>query len=144
MNSLRRRWALMTATAAACLALTSCGKGDGRKPTFSVVGQVFVDQKPAANAEVVFHPVGDPDPNAVKPHGTVGADGTFTLTTYDGGDGAPAGDYRVTVELYLAGKADEPPKDRLYGRYAKPETSKLGAKVNAAATTLPKFELTSR
>ncbi len=33
----------------------------------------------------------------MRPHGRVGPDGRFTLTTYQPGDGAPTGKYNVTV-----------------------------------------------
>jgi hypothetical protein len=84
------------------LSLTSCGKDDGRKPTFPVTGKVFFEKKPTEHATIIFHPIGESGSNVVKPRGKVGSDGSFTLTTYDGNDGAPAGDYAVTVELWLA------------------------------------------
>jgi hypothetical protein len=46
---------------------------------------------------VVFHPKDNADPQAPRPFGTAGADGSFGLTTSRPGDGAPAGEYRVTV-----------------------------------------------
>jgi hypothetical protein len=39
----------------------------------------------------------DPDPKAVKPRGVVGRDGAFSLTCYRADDGAPAGNYTVTI-----------------------------------------------
>jgi hypothetical protein len=78
----------------------------------------------------------------VKPRGKVGADGKFALTTYDGNDGAPAGEYKVTVELWLSsGRDDAAPTNRLPIRYANPDTSGLTATVNAGATELQPFAL---
>lgn len=141
MNPTRR--VLLTATALLALGVASCGKDDGRKPTFPVTGKVLLPNgKPAEHATVVFHPVGDSDPAAVRPRGKVGADGNFALTTYDGNDGAPAGEYRVTVELYLASaRADEGPSNRLNPKYAKPESSGLSATVAAGPTVLKTIEL---
>lgn len=125
----------------AALGLSSCG-GDGRKPTFPVAGRVLRDGKPVAHATVVFHPTGAAEPDPVRPRGTTGADGSFALTTYDGNDGAPAGDYRVTVELWLSsGRGDEGPTSRLPTKYAKPDTSGLTATVNPGPTELKPFEL---
>lgn len=122
--------------------LSSCGKSDDRKPTFPVTGKVLVNGKPAEHATVVFHPVGESGPTVVKPRGKVGADGSFVLTTYDGNDGAPAGDYLVTVELWLAGsRPDEGPTSRLPAKFAKPDTSGLTATVNAGPTELKPFVL---
>lgn len=125
-------------------ALAGCGqKGPVLYP---VTGKVTgADGKPLEHASVVFHPVDTSDPNAVKPRGKVGADGTFTLTTHTAGDGAPAGEYRVTVEQWLSsGRADEPPVNRLPGKYAKPESSDLKATVSAGPTDLAPFTVTTK
>ena len=120
----------------------ACHDDNARKPTFAVTGRVTLDGRPAEHATVVLHPIGVSGPEVVKPRGTVKTDGSFTLTTYAGDDGAPAGDYRVTVELWLAGpRADEPPANRLNVKLAKPETSQLTAKVAAAPTTLETIAL---
>jgi hypothetical protein len=137
-----RRIALI-ALSITVIGLASCGKADSRKPTFPVSGKVLLaGGKPAEHATVVLHPVDDSGPDAVKPRGKVNPDGSFTLTTYDGNDGAPAGNYRVTVELWLAsGKSDEGPKSRLPAKYAKPETSGLTATVATGPTDLKPIEL---
>ena len=123
------------------LSLASC-KNDGRKPTFAVSGKVLFNGKPAEHATVVFHPIGESGPDSVRPRGKVRADGSFALTTYDGEDGAPAGDYRVTVELWLTtGRGDEGPTSRLPAKYARPETSGLTATVNAWPTELKPFDV---
>jgi len=122
--------------------LASCSKSAGRKPTFPVSGRVLLpDGKPAEHALVVFHPVGEAGEDVGKPHGKVGADGNYKLTTYDTDDGAPAGKYRVTVELWLAGKGEEPPANRLNVKFSKPEMSGLTATVGAGPTDLNQFEL---
>jgi hypothetical protein len=120
--------------------LSSCSSGD-RKPTFGASGKVLYENKPVANATVVLHPVGEAGPDVVKPRGTTKEDGTFTLTTYDGNDGAPAGEYQVTVELWLAGRPDEGPTSRLPAKYARPETSGLTTKVEAGPTELKPIAL---
>jgi hypothetical protein len=109
--------------------LSGCGQG-GRKPVYPARGQVFDgNNKPAAGALVIFHPVGDDDPN--KPRGYVDDKGNFTLTTYEEGDGAPEGEYVVTVEWRPKKKTpyDPEPPDKLQGRYANRKTSRLRATV---------------
>src|SRR5262245_60314852 len=125
------------------IGLSSCSKGDGRKPTFPVAGKVLLaDGKPAEHATVVLHPVGETGQDVPKPRGKVAADGSFKLTTYDGNDGAPAGEYRVTVELWLStGKGDEGPSSRLPAKYSSPETSGLTAAVNTGPTELKPIQL---
>ncbi|HZN32458.1 MAG TPA: hypothetical protein VFB80_01520 [Pirellulaceae bacterium] len=113
-------------------------------------GSVLVAGKPAARATVIFHPKA-PAADALaekappRPTGEVQADGSFTLSTYTAGDGAPAGEYTVTISWPsgsspIGGDADSGP-DRLGGRYLNPQTSRLSAKVDAAATEVPRFEL---
>jgi len=119
-----------------------CRDDAARKPTFAVTGKVTLDGKPAASASVVFHPVGAVGPADVKPHGTVNTDGTYTLSTYGGSDGAPAGDYLVTVQLWLAGqRSDEAPSNRLDSKYATHETTPLKATVAAGPTAVEPFAL---
>jgi len=139
----RVRMLIALSLAVMALAMTACGKDSARKPTYPVTGKVVLPGgKSVEHATVVLHPVDDADPEAVKPRGKVGKDGTFALTTYESADGAPAGEYRVTVELWLAsGKGDDGPTSRLPAKYARPETSGLTATIDSAPTSLKPIEL---
>jgi hypothetical protein len=125
------------------------GCNQGRKPTYEVRGQVLADDRPAAKALVTFHPVDDKSPEAVHPTATVDDDGRFTLTSYRSGDGAPPGEYQVTVVWYLAAKSSANGSDYetynfLPDRYAKTETSQLRATVTKGKNELEPFKLSSR
>jgi hypothetical protein len=128
--------------ASSAFILASCSK-DARKPTYPVTGKVVLPGgKVPEHATVVLHPVDDSDPETIKPRGKVVRDGTFTLTTYEGQDGAPAGEYRVTVELWLAsGRGDEGPTSRLPAKYARPETSGITATISPGPTDLKPIEI---
>jgi hypothetical protein len=144
MSRCSRTARLPVALALLLLGLAGCGKSGG-PALHPVSGKVLVNGKPAENATVVFHPTGSGG-NSVKPHATVGADGSFTLTSFATGDGAHAGEYRVTVEWWLspvkkAGDTDAPPVNQLAARYAKAETSGLAARVQDGPTELKAFEL---
>ena len=95
---------------------------------YPVRGRVVdVENKPAAGAMLIFHPSA-PDPkDSSKPVATVDEDGNFTLTTYKAGDGAPAGEYVITITWPGKKKSpfDRPEPDKLKGRYADPATSAL-------------------
>jgi hypothetical protein len=120
---------LMALTCSAC-------RPRGGQPVHPVSGSVRVNGQSAERALVVFHPVGEEDPNAARPHGEIGPDGSFKVD-------APAGDYLVTVEQWLAGKGgDDPPTNRLPAKYASPKSSGLTAHVEAGPTVLRPFELT--
>lgn len=119
-----------------------CGSSStpsGQKPVHPVRGQVLVDGKPAVGAFVLFipaqEPVGTPDP---RPRATVNEDGSFTLSTYGTDDGAPAGEYLVTVTWSPEGRDDE---DKLQGRYQNPARSGLKATVKDGPNEIPAFKL---
>ncbi len=135
---MKRSLTILVATLA--FGLTSCGKSDALKPTFPVSGQILLpDGKPAEHALVIFHPVG---PAAgPKPRGKVLANGTYQLTTFATDDGAPAGDYQVTVELWLPGRPDEGPSNRLNAKYAKPDSSGLTATVGTGPAEIKTITL---
>lgn len=77
-----------------CLA-AGCGGSDNVE-VFPVRGVVNFDGKPmAGGGSIAFIPVEQQDGKA--PGGTIAADGTYELTTYEVGDGGMAGDYRVIV-----------------------------------------------
>jgi hypothetical protein len=138
---MRVRAALVAlALAALCPA---CAKS-GRKPVYPVQGQVLVKGRPAAQAQVTFHPL-DGGPDAVRPVGHVDEHGRFRLTTYGDGDGAPEGEYRVTVQWFLATRArgsDEYQSvNYLPARYGRAETSGLRATITRGDNNLPTIDL---
>jgi len=115
------------------------------------VAVVLVKGKPAAHAQVTFHPVNDNSPEAVHPVGTVDEKGGFTLTSYQQGDGAPEGEYLVTVQWFLATKPrnasagdDYTTVNHLPARYGRPESSGLRATVRKGDNELPPFSLEPR
>jgi hypothetical protein len=124
------------------VAAAGCG-GDGRPPVYPVTGQVLVKGKPADGAFLVFHPADGGGPDAHRPYATTDETGTFRLTTFDSGDGAPAGKYRVTVVWRPKPKStiEAEGPDRLAGRYADARTTKLEATVGQAATTLEPLKI---
>ena len=87
-------------------------------------------------------------PEAPFPKAVTDAQGQFELTSFQPGDGAPAGNYVVTV-VWRAGVADattdpemrDQQPDKLRGRFADPQSSPLKAEVLAKANELPPLEL---
>jgi hypothetical protein len=124
--------------------LSGCARNT-RKPVFPVRGQVFVDGKPAAGATLFFNPV-EPDPDAVAPFAVVDAGGSFSLTTYLTFDGAPAGEYVVTIRWPGAPQRAEGERgpDRLKGLYGNPKNSTLRATVEKKSNELRPFRLTTK
>jgi hypothetical protein len=93
----------------------------GRKAVFPVRGQVLDAKKnPAVGAMLIFHPKPEDPKDPSRPVGTADENGNFTLTTYRARDGAPAGEYVITI-IWPGKKTtpfDHPNPDQLGGRYA--------------------------
>lgn len=108
---------------------------------YPVRGQVLLGDQPVAEAMIVFHPQTPLGENVPKPIAQSDANGNFRLTTLKPGDGAPAGEYTITVVLREARQiGDELTRDGpnvLPPRYAKPETSDLKYTVVAGENTVP-------
>lgn len=133
------------ALAIACPACSS-----GRKPVHPVRGQVLVNGQPVPQAQVLFHPTGaapNAASDAVRPTGQTDEQGYFTLTSYASNDGAPEGDYDVTVtwfRLAQSGRNDLMRYNALPPRYATPQTSQLRVTVNKGSNELPALQLSAR
>lgn len=73
------------------VALAGCG-GSGNPTTYPVSGVVLQNGKGVANVNVAFFPESGPSAS-----GRTDADGKFTLTTFETGDGAVAGEQKVAI-----------------------------------------------
>lgn len=94
----RRTILQVIAVIALQFSVSGCGARSG--PTcFPVQGEVRLDGQPLAEAMVVFHPVDGDVSQIPRPLAYTGRDGMFELTTLQTNDGAPPGEYAITVEL---------------------------------------------
>jgi hypothetical protein len=113
-----------------CGLLPGCGDdGPLRKETFPVSGQVVIDgQPPSSPVQIMCHPVGGMDQQQrTISQSVTGDEGRFSISTYETGDGAPAGEYVLTFEwgqMNLFSMQYGGP-DKLNGRYADPKTSQI-------------------
>jgi hypothetical protein len=144
-TSLGGRLWIFTLCIAGIIGLCGCSK-DNRTPVFPVQGKVLYKGKPTANALVTFHPVNDNRRGAIHPVGHVDAQGNFTLTSFKKGDGAPEGEYRVTVVWYLASQARGKGEDTitynyLPEKYGSVEKSQLRVNIGKGKNELGPFEL---
>jgi hypothetical protein len=143
----KQSWIVLFAFA---IAMPACGPS--RKPVFPVKGKVTdADGKPIAGALVVFSRLktNPEDTNEVASAlGTTDQNGEYNLTTYESDDGAPEGEYVVTITWPGEKKSPTPGPgpDRLNGAYANPTTSKIqftvtnsgSNQVETIKVTLPK------
>jgi hypothetical protein len=126
----------------AALAGCSSKKVEGRKEVFPVRGKLLVDNQPAPGAMLVLHPL-NATAEAERPFGKVGADGSFELTTYEGKDGAPAGDYIVTAQWQVSADKDAPGPwpNALPPIYSDPKQSDLKVTIAPGTNELQPFSL---
>jgi hypothetical protein len=131
---------------AALCAGAGCGETSIAIPVHPVSGIVHWRGKPASQVLIVFHPQiasGKEDGSPVaRPYAKTDADGNFWITTREPRDGAPAGEYAITL-IWPPSEAEEAPglKDKLGGRYADPERSLFRFDVQAGENVVPTIEL---
>ncbi|VTU00312.1 Uncharacterized protein OS=Singulisphaera acidiphila (strain ATCC BAA-1392 / DSM 18658 / VKM B-2454 / MOB10) GN=Sinac_3752 PE=4 SV=1 [Gemmataceae bacterium] len=104
------------ALAALAVALVGCG-GSGRAGIYPVKGRVVVEGLPGQGAIVTLHPT-DGSTSKARSMAVADADGAFQVSTFGKYDGAPAGEYAVTLVWPEYNDAGEAGADRLKGRFA--------------------------
>ena len=118
---------------------------------YPVKGKVTVDGKPGEHVVVVLHKADSKETFTLKPSGSVGPDGTFVIKTFVPDtrvtkDGAPAGKYYATCQWFhpdgqKSAIGGEYLPDKLQGKYAHPDSTKLEVIVREGSNELPPFEL---
>ena len=93
--------------------------------TFPVKGKVTYKGQPLTGGSITF----ESEENGRESHGNIQPDGTFVLTTFKEGDGAPAGVHRVAVSG--TGKGVIPAK------FHNPSSSKIQVEVSEGKTEYP-------
>jgi hypothetical protein len=131
---------------AATLILLLTGCGETWVEVAPVTGSIKIDGQSPEGARLTLNPVNPTGEDIVIPTAGVKADGSFTVTSYQSDDGAPPGEYVITIRW---NKYDE----KLGGAgpnvlpelYADPKTSPIKVTVNAGApTTLEPITLTTK
>ena len=121
------------------LLLLTCGCSgqNWQAETAPVTGYITVNDQVPQGAIVSLHPVGESvDKRGSRPSGIVQEDGRYTLTTYEFGDGAPAGEYIVTVYWPEKPELGGLSPDRLGLRYATTKSSDLRLSVAGSGAPL--------
>lgn len=120
----------------------SAGRGHGgpeRLDVYPVSGELRFEGQPASGATIFLHPQDPLIP--VRPRATVHADGTFEVTTYQPGDGAPAGRYKATIEwrrpVAVPAGGDDVPPNALPAAYASPQSTPVEVTVEEGENSFP-------
>ena len=84
----------------AMMLAVGCGKSDdsGHAKTYPVSGTVTVNGKPVEGATVTFHQTSGTGTSI----GATDSSGKYTLSTFASNDGAPPGQYKVSIAKYDA------------------------------------------
>lgn len=124
--------------------LPGCGPDpEVRPPVHMAHGTLTINDEPAAGALLVFHPADEQgfDARQSRPRAEVGPDGLFEVTTYQQGDGAPAGDYHVGI-LWFKDPDASSPWDKLQGRYANPANTGIEVTIQEGVNLLDPIDIT--
>lgn len=138
------RGLLVALTAVATGAAPGCGAKSNRLPVYPTSGQVLVGGKPVKGVFVYLWPASAEGIDAYCPNGQSDESGNFTLSTYDTGDGAPAGEYKVTAEWPVRFNAisNRWEGDKLKGRFTDPKASQITVTIRKGPNELPVIKLT--
>lgn len=127
---------------------SGCQGNDPSLPVVPYEGEVKINGKPIPGAMVVFHPKNNSDQVISPPTGTTDEAGKFRLTSKKDFDGAPEGDYSVTITwikpVALGAKVregDESARNFLPAYLANPQTSGLVASVQKDRSQSKSFDL---
>ncbi|SIO65640.1 hypothetical protein SAMN05444166_7772 [Singulisphaera sp. GP187] len=134
-----------------CLAaFAGCGSSSeaaGKVTVYPVKGKILLpDGQPLTSGRVVFLPLGE---LMIESSGTIGSDGSFSLSTGVSGEGAPAGEFRVKLAPDDSMLAAAKPGTRsnvkrklpFPPQYADEETSGLKVTVKPEPNDLPPIRL---
>jgi len=140
---------VLVSIAGTCLSTASCQKTDpNRKETIPVCGEVYVDGQPAAMLQIQCHPVEGMDTQQPTiTQAVTDQEGKFQLATYEAGDGAPVGEYKLTFvwQNFSAVAASYSGPDKLKKRYADPGKSPFPLRVEKGKQVdLGRIELSTK
>lgn len=142
MNLNRRFHFLIAVTVS--VVVTACSRSTG-PVCYPVAGRVTFKGKPLAEAMIVLHRIGGDVEGHQKPIAYTSADGSFQLTAIKHNDGAPVGDYAITVELRAPKTVGEETvrsgPNLLPAKYAKADDSGLKYSVAAGENQIPLIDL---
>jgi len=143
--------ALLVTAAVVSLFLVGCNTGTQNPPTVAASGKVVYQGEAVEGATVQFIPS---SPDGKVANATSDAEGTFKLSTFEPGDGAMSGTYKVTVRKLVtveqgiqkdgenAGQPDFVNKDMLPKKYASAGKTPLELDVSADGENMFEIELT--
>jgi hypothetical protein len=137
-----------------CMVILGCGEESSFKsivPVFPTSGKILYQGKPLAGVILIFHSTDVKQ--KIKSQATTDEDGKFVATTFKTADGAPEGDYTITLTV-SSNESDSAREDaaierksrkegpvRFPSKYQNPATSPLKVKVTKKQPDLGILEI---
>jgi hypothetical protein len=122
--------------------IINVGCSEPRVPVFPVTGKVTYKGQAPVGATVVLHSANAGPTNDVAPIATVKDDGTFAITSYEPGDGAPQGEYVATIEWYkYEPKLGGVGPNVIPANYGRAKTSPVKVAVKDGPTNIPPIQI---
>ncbi len=125
------------------VSVCGCSRGPERPATYPVTGTVEMQGRPVEGARVVFVPASQ---ELLPASGVTDAEGRFSLTTFEAGDGAVPGTYGVKVAKYNNWKEAQAPQNATPISYEEEQQMQFDSEkpIPVAKNTLPKkYEMVS-
>src|SRR5687767_1729557 len=120
----QRSFRLSSLFALSVASLIGCGSSDEpRVAVHPVSGKISVGGESPVGAQIILHQAGAAQERKFSPTAKVAKDGTFKVTSYQSGDGAPEGEYVATVVWYKVTDGGVRGDDVVPKKYSSAETS---------------------
>lgn len=119
------------------LAILGCGGTTSKAKVYPVRGTVRVNGQTEKGVIVMFNPVG----GSTRLIAVTEADGTFQLSTHGKYDGAPPGEYKVTLAWPEYSPEGDPGPDRFKNKFGNTAQPVLTVTVGEQALTLEPIEV---
>jgi hypothetical protein len=117
-----------------------CGSNGWMARTYPTRGEITINGKAPENAVIKLVKIGEQiDTRKSDCWALVQSDGSYVMTTYEPGDGAPEGEYAWSVRWPMNPMTNMP--DRLNEAYADPENPYMTVTIKRGKNELPKVEL---
>ncbi|TWT98071.1 hypothetical protein Pla108_22270 [Botrimarina colliarenosi] len=127
---------------------STLGCGAKQPTAYPASGKVLLNGRPASGVELIFVPDNPPESDLLvpTPRAVSDAEGRFEVSTYTGGDGAPADGYSViAIRMSKLPEGVDPEAfnsvDELKGKYSEPDKSGLRVQIEPRTNELPDIEL---
>ncbi|MFY9256959.1 MAG: hypothetical protein WAO83_26135 [Fuerstiella sp.] len=130
----------------------AAGCGDAvdptQRPVAPALGRVLFKGEPIPDASIRFHPVTEPDDGkpVFLPRAIVDEAGNYFVTTYSYADGAPVGEYRVSLSWQgpMEGVSEDDEdklKELLPKKYTSPASSGITVVISEGQNIIPEILL---